>query len=101
MESILLLPIIIKTASICLQTCIYIGITVLLIITCCKKDSIDEENADEALKPQISSEITKSPAQQAAIEKIREGQMTPAGQNQTIDDAISNWGAVQKVEGSV
>uniref|UniRef100_A0A8R1TQQ3 Uncharacterized protein n=1 Tax=Onchocerca volvulus TaxID=6282 RepID=A0A8R1TQQ3_ONCVO len=100
MESILLLPVIIKIASICLQTCIFIGITVLLTITCRKKDSFDEENEDEALKPQMNSEVMKSPAQQAAIEKIREGQMTPAGQNQTIDDAISNWGAVQKVEGN-
>ncbi|KAM3727231.1 Lactaldehyde dehydrogenase [Dirofilaria immitis] len=72
--------------------------TMLLTITCRKKDSIEEENTDDDLKPDRTKEMMMSPAQRAAIEKIREGQMTPANQSETIDDAISNWGAVQKIE---
>ncbi|VIP00042.1 Uncharacterized protein BM_BM1122 [Brugia malayi] len=52
----------------------------------------------QELKPKVSKETIKSPAQRRAIAKIREGEMIPANQSETIDDAISNWGAVQKVE---
>uniref|UniRef100_A0A1I7VQ47 Uncharacterized protein n=1 Tax=Loa loa TaxID=7209 RepID=A0A1I7VQ47_LOALO len=62
---------------------------------------IIEQSAPEVrnLKPKVSREIMKSSAQRRAIAKIREGQMTPASEGETVDDAISNWGNVQKVEG--
>ncbi|EFO17647.2 hypothetical protein LOAG_10849 [Loa loa] len=99
MESTLPVSIIIKIASICLQICAFTGITVLLITTCCKKGSAEESETDRNLKPKVSREIMKSSAQRRAIAKIREGQMTPASEGETVDDAISNWGNVQKVEG--
>uniref|UniRef100_A0AAF5RU63 Uncharacterized protein n=1 Tax=Wuchereria bancrofti TaxID=6293 RepID=A0AAF5RU63_WUCBA len=50
------------------------------------------------LKPKVSKETIKSPAQKRAIAKIKQGEMIPANQSETIDDAISNWGTVQKIE---
>uniref|UniRef100_A0A915PPD5 Uncharacterized protein n=1 Tax=Setaria digitata TaxID=48799 RepID=A0A915PPD5_9BILA len=99
MEPILLLSIMIKIAFICLQICIITGTTVLLATTCFKRDSLEEEDSAEDLRPKPSQEVMKSPAQKAAIAKIRQGQMMPANQNETVDDAISNWGNVQKIEG--
>ncbi|KAK6113944.1 hypothetical protein QQG55_53840 [Brugia pahangi] len=101
MESIASLSIIIEIAFICLQICTFIEITMLLITTCCKKLSTEENNTVQELKPKVSKETIKSPAQRRAIAKIREGEMIPANQSETIDDAISNWGAVQKVERKV
>uniref|UniRef100_A0A1I8EXB3 Uncharacterized protein n=1 Tax=Wuchereria bancrofti TaxID=6293 RepID=A0A1I8EXB3_WUCBA len=122
MESIVSLSIIIKIASICLQICTFIGITILLITTCCKKLSTEESDTDvrginvyiqsafvqsakfqlnilhQDLKPKVSKETIKSPAQKRAIAKIKQGEMIPANQSETIDDAISNWGTVQKIE---
>ncbi|VDN83124.1 unnamed protein product [Brugia pahangi] len=101
MESIASLSIIIKIASICLQNCTFIRITMLLITTCCKKLSTEKSDTVQELKPKVSKETIKSPAQRRAIAKIREGEMIPANQSETIDDAMSKWEAVQKVERKV
>lgn len=98
----LLFPLIIDISFICLQTCVTVGIASLLTTTCCNRDSSSEELSDHgAVKPKVSKEVFKTPEQKAALAKIKAGKMRPANQNETVEEAESNWGAVQKIEESI
>ncbi|VDK89172.1 unnamed protein product [Litomosoides sigmodontis] len=101
MESIHLLAIIMKILFICMQISTFTGIALPLITMCCRKGLSEESSIDRNLKPKVSREVMNTPEQRNAIKKIKEGQMTAANENETVDDAVSNWGAVQKMERKV
>ncbi|VDM39262.1 unnamed protein product [Toxocara canis] len=72
-------------------------LSAFIVAQCCRrrrklKDDDDMPVGPKERKPQ--TEVEKE-----AVKAIEQGKMREAHDNETVEDALSNWGAVQKIEG--
>uniref|UniRef100_A0A914ZYB4 Uncharacterized protein n=1 Tax=Parascaris univalens TaxID=6257 RepID=A0A914ZYB4_PARUN len=87
--------------EICL--CIVLNAQVLLwsvfIMSQCCKGKRRRLKDDDGLNVEPKERKPQTEVEKAAVEAIEQGQMREANDNETIEDAVSNWGKIQKIEG--
>uniref|UniRef100_A0AC34R343 Uncharacterized protein n=1 Tax=Panagrolaimus sp. JU765 TaxID=591449 RepID=A0AC34R343_9BILA len=64
-----------------------------------KKDVKEEEKDPESLKPR--SMMPQNQEEIEAVAKIRQGKVRAARDNETVEDAQSDWGAVKSMDEKV
>uniref|UniRef100_A0A914ZXQ4 Uncharacterized protein n=1 Tax=Parascaris univalens TaxID=6257 RepID=A0A914ZXQ4_PARUN len=84
--------------------CIVLNAQVLLwsvfIMSQCCKGKRRRLKDDDGLNVEPKERKPQTEVEKAAVEAIEQGQMREANDNETIEDAVSNWGKIQKIEAS-
>uniref|UniRef100_A0A915A2Q3 Uncharacterized protein n=1 Tax=Parascaris univalens TaxID=6257 RepID=A0A915A2Q3_PARUN len=73
--------------------------SVFIMSQCCKGKRRRLKD-DDGLNVEPKERKPQTEVEKAAVEAIEQGQMREANDNETIEDAVSNWGKIQKIEAS-